>query len=995
MEFLNLDQFKASGIYTIEIDASQSLVIPLTTGRLLIGSSRRGPANTVVLVNEPKVARNVYGPRDYFLENRGSYFHKDLSVMLNEGPVYAMNVIPMDLNEDNYDGNHYANMDRGAFIPVNLESASYNDNELLNDFKPAAIGSSAHTAPLKNYFNRQKFWYASDTELTKVKNKSLAADLTAVNEIMSIANLGKRQITIFLQKASLQGYDLTVKEWYAGFTDDNSKPAFVHDDDFISDFMVDVIVVEGDWTNYQRLAADPIYSAYFNERGLIVGQADNFLQVGDITVINRTMGCLIPDFQDRAGRNISIDMAFNSKYPLTELLMSIDFDRLERYDLSTDSFTSTDASSYRLDYVGHGIKDLMECEASSPDDSFALFAAAPSTYPIKNVMIDTMSYRRPIYSQYSFVYETGSPVALSNSIVVDTDPGTPVVNKLVAYEDSKLYKLWKSGHIVSGDYNPVFGGSPASKVYIKISGPFDSLIGIVSTKYITIEGYSDKQLTYLDSLSLDESNTAITFVSTQGSAADAPVDPYLKTFTSADMGIQKTDSNKLRLTISQSNPAAQTEIFKYVRPGYYIMAKVDGCRARMLKILSVSKVTQTGTPLPGVSLYDVITMHPNSDTVEGIDAGSAGAPSITVYKGVYNYVSSIHGFKIQEYALRAQLLPDGTAQRQSDIYKYIFDSGLNKAITSGEPLDVRHMVDSYEGEISESAKFWLIKLGAQHAKTLVFANSPSMKQFEQFTDPTFVDPYTGLLNAQYIAEGGNFTMTPPSFAYKLASGIEKGVPIESFAIYAMPNLIIREGNKNKSIPPAAYVSNAYIRKFSTGNTYGIVAARKGVLTESEIVGVEYDLSDDDRAWLEPAGYNLIIRRRGIGTMLFTNNTAYQKVQSALNNAHVRDTLITIEKDVERILFNFLFDFNDGITQIRVKTLVENYLDNVMAARGLSWYDVIMDATNNTDEVMEQNVGIIDIMVDFPRGIQKFINRVTITRKGGKLSATQSGFGIAG
>ena len=161
-----------------------------------------------------------------------------------------------------------------------------------------------------------------------------------------------------------------------------------------------------------------------------------------------------------------------------------------------------------------------------------------------------------------------------------------------------------------------------------------------------------------------------------------------------------------------------------------------------------------------------------------------------------------------------------------------------------------------------------------------------------------------------------------------------------------------------------------------------------------MIGVEYDLTDDDRKILEPIGYNLIVRRRGMGTMLFTNNTAYQRVQSALNNAHVRDTLITIEKNIERILYNFLFDFNDGITQIRVKTLVSNYLDNVQSARGISWYDVKVDSGNNTTEVLEANAGVIDIYVDFPRGIHKFINRITITRKGGQLSATQSGFGIA-
>ena len=87
----------------------------------------------------------------------------------------------------------------------------------------------------------------------------------------------------------------------------------------------------------------------------------------------------------------------------------------------------------------------------------------------------------------------------------------------------------------------------------------------------------------------------------------------------------------------------------------------------------------------------------------------------------------------------------------------------------------------------------------------------------------------------------------------------------------------------------------------------------------------------------------------------------------------------------------MFDFNDEITRLRVRTIVENYLDNVVLARGLSSYEIIFDTSNNTSEVISANAAIIDIRVDFPRGIQKFINRITITRVGGALSSESTGF----
>ena len=182
-----------------------------------------------------------------------------------------------------------------------------------------------------------------------------------------------------------------------------------------------------------------------------------------------------------------------------------------------------------------------------------------------------------------------------------------------------------------------------------------------------------------------------------------------------------------------------------------------------------------------------------------------------------------------------------------------------------------------------------------------------------------------------------------------------------------------------------------MKKYSSGNTFSIVAGKRGIITEPEITGVEYDLTNADRDFLEPAGFNLIVRRRGFGVMIFSNNTGYQRVKSALNNVHVREALVTIERDIERILLNFLFDFNDTTTRLRVKTLVKNYLTAVQDARGISTFDVIFDDSNNGTEVLENNAGIIDIIVDFPRGIHKFINRITITRAGGQLASNSTGF----
>jgi len=126
-------------------------------------------------------------------------------------------------------------------------------------------------------------------------------------------------------------------------------------------------------------------------------------------------------------------------------------------------------------------------------------------------------------------------------------------------------------------------------------------------------------------------------------------------------------------------------------------------------------------------------------------------------------------------------------------------------------------------------------------------------------------------------------------------------------------------------------------------------------------------------------------------MIYGNQSGYQRTLSAFNNLHVRDLLITVELAVEDILTQYLFEFNDAATRLEIKSIVENYLENVRNAGGIFEFLVVMDETNNTEETIDRNFGIIDIGIEPARGMQKFVNRVTILKTGAIASG---GFTIA-
>jgi len=980
MAELNLAEYTASGIYTIEVDGTQMISYPLNSGRIVIGTSRTGPINSLVLNRDSKTAQYVYGTRDLYLENRGSYFHKALDIMLGIGPVYSLNLVPIDLSSPSID-----NLDQGNFLIFSAESALHNAGESYADLgiEPIMFKQSAY----KDFYNRQKFWSASEERLNSTKNSVLGETATsfgtiaAANNIVGFANLSKRELTIFVVKANVNGYDATIFEWYNGLGEDVVKPEYLHKDDFVSDFFVDVIVIEGDWSDNVRLSKDVKYSRYFNNSGLEYSNIDEFIQLKDVKLITRQTGSLIADFQDRSGNAVSIDKVFNRMFPITECIMSLDESKLEAMLLNTDTFEADDITTQRLDLIGHGATEI--------DTGAGTGAGEYADDSTTNKIIDLLSYRKPLISKLYFKATTGTTTSES---IEFTTAGTPAaVAEITAYEDSKLYKAIMSGFIYNGMTSiDDSGASPADPVtYIKVNGPYTTDIGspAVSVSYFTITAYSDSTLLTLSEFnSWNDGDDVVTFV-------DDADDNYTQviSMTSFDSWTY-TQPNVVQIEMVTADLENDDNalILNYLTPGHYVKAKSTSGRIRMLKILSVSKNLTKTTLLK--TFYDITVMTAQGTEILGIDMGTSGSETLTVYKGIQKFITDIRGFNIDPFILREQVLPNGSAIRQKVILDYIFDSGLYKALTQSDAVEIRQIVDSYEGTIEPSTKYNLVKLAATHQRTAVFANDPSMKQFEESVDPSFIDSSNGLVDPQHIVDGGNLLLNP-SFTFTLPEESLNGIPMESFAYFVMPYLMIRDKGKNKRMIPAPYMANAYYRKFQGGSKYAIVAGTKGKITEPEVIGPEYDFDDDARKIIEPKGHNLIVKRKRHGIMLLSNNTAYYKVESALNSAHVRENLISIENDIDAILFGFLFDFNDPITRIRVKTQLENYLDGVKSSRGITYYEVTIDESNNTEELISKNMALVDIKVSFNKGIHKFINRIILTQSNGEISPLQTGFAI--
>lgn len=305
-------------------------------------------------------------------------------------------------------------------------------------------------------------------------------------------------------------------------------------------------------------------------------------------------------------------------------------------------------------------------------------------------------------------------------------------------------------------------------------------------------------------------------------------------------------------------------------------------------------------------------------------------------------------------------------------------TGLATGLVDKDAIDFRYIVDtfgSFDGQLRN--KIQLSQLAKERQNAAAILNAPMIKDFKASTDPAFINEFNGSFQTSYIPEGGNLALNPTSL-YTLPS-IADGA---NFAFYYGPGLLVRENGKDIMVPPAAYVSNNYIDKYTDALPWSIVAGpRRGVVAGTNVAGAEYSFDKADRDILEPFGYNPIVFQRGVGLTILGNKTAQQSIKSSLSSAHVREVLIYIQDAMADILKDYVFEFNNAQTRLEIKTLADSLMESVRQDGGVYDFKNVMDQSNNTGEVIDNNIGIIDTFVEPVKGLEIVVHRTTILNTG--------------
>ena len=384
---VHLQQFKAAGIYRVVFDKSTILGVDSEILRLVVGYSEVGPFNIPTYVKSASEFKAIYGDISKKLERRGVFFHRIALQALQGGPILCLNL--------------------KKFAGETVDGCTINTS-----FNPSYEIIDTVKINVEDIYDTSRFWELSAEKLINLKS----ADNVIMDQYINISatNTKNTSASFFIRKANgtkMNQYNITVSDWYSDKMEE--MPDYLQNFKYnlISDFFAEVYVFGGHFTSDQVLASSTL-KYYFelakNKDGQLVDETGTVIAQGsdakpgvmlrkyvlnaygepvdtlDALYLDPTasplghyVGCLIPNFKNKKGQYMSLDLLFNSDIDIHNMMMSFNTDALDEgmasIDLSGRFGVSTDAAnSLNLDnlFLGKATSRLLSNESSSVDLCF-------------------------------------------------------------------------------------------------------------------------------------------------------------------------------------------------------------------------------------------------------------------------------------------------------------------------------------------------------------------------------------------------------------------------------------------------------------------------------------------------------------------------------------------------------------------------------------------------------------------------------------------------
>ena len=847
-----LQQFKAAGIYRVVYDQSTVRGVEAETLRLVVGYSEQGPFNIPTYVKSVSEFKALYGNINKNLERRGVFFHRLAIQALAAGPILCLNL-------KNFSEQPNAN--------VEYCSIGTNDNPLAtSDPTPTAV---------TEIYDTSGFWELSEEEVANLNPKNYI-NICAADTI-------KNSNTFFIRKAidsNVKGYDITVSDWYS---DESEIPEFLkeHLDAKISDFIAEVYVFGGQFTKAQ-IDASSTLSKYFTTTGetLVLkpevtnawGDKQDTLEMlyreDTAKPIGHYVGSLIPEFKDKNGNYMALNIVFNQDENVHNMIMSFNTDLL--YKSNVTPKTPNKARMKAAGVTG----------SNNVTDSFSL------------VDLSVMKLEPGIPTKI-----TPEQAEKINAVLKDAVKDKFLsADKALSAEDAIAYNSRLEGAIKAG----------------------------IETAFTTEQ--------------LAKYNAAI-----QDLGGSIPAEPAVKAKSASEAGTQEPT----KVTPNKAQAAAYN-------------------------------ATLAGAKAEGDTLNDGEAEAYNAALVGAISPGDSVEPT-EAQANAYNTLMPKPVY-LEGYTYNTSTVT--TLEEKISWHKSILETlteykGLRRALLNKSNIDFRYIVDTFEAypesgtAEQDTTKSMLSYLAKQKESALAILNFPSVRNFVKYSDNTMTYLTNNIFDINKVVK-----------LYRLPNNSEGA----SFCAFYTP-LKFTDGYIDTIVPSAGLVSNLFMQKYASRQPYYIIAGPNyGLISSNGLVGPDYNYSNDELQIIEPFGVNCMIYRPGFGTFINANQTAKQTPVSALSKVHVRELVIYLQDEIEKVLQSYQWEFNNATTRNAILDKANQICARVAANGGIQAYLNVMDESNNTPDVIDNEMAILSTHIEPGRGCGKMIQELTIYRTG-ELTST--------
>lgn len=372
-------------------------------------------------------------------------------------------------------------------------------------------------------------------------------------------------------------------------------------------------------------------------------------------------------------------------------------------------------------------------------------------------------------------------------------------------------------------------------------------------------------------------------------------------------------------------------------------------------------------PETGASISSLV--HKLTSCVHAVKTDATGA-AYEDYDPVQSIPvnASIVGYYLEGYNYATIMKNEsGRSMIEDKIYSVFGYKGIYEALTNNVDVDYKYFIDTFQGYPGVSMKSVMSSIVKQKFNALAILNFPPM------TDCAVYMGYPGLT--------GGFDMKK---VVARGSGITLPAEVQGASWAAFyTQLMMTDGTNKFVVPSAALVSNLFMEKWSSRLPYYIVAGPNyGRINYPGVIGPDYNYSRPDLDALEPFGVNAIIHIPRKGTVINSNQTAKQAPVSALSKVHVRELVTFLQDTIEDMLYGYQWELNTATLRDCVRAKADTILGLIKANGGIYDFRTQCDEQNNTPEIIDNEMLVLDVEIEPSRGAGKMVQTLTIHRTGG-------------